>query len=456
MHGRALERRRRRHERRGALLPRDRRRARVARPHRRLLRAAPGVHRGARRTRPARGVRVRVLVPARNIDKPPVARRRRRAAYDELRRGRACERRTSTARRMLRRRRRCASTAAWSSVGSANFDNRSFQLHDEATAVRAPPMRRRATMTREPLDARRRSRLAEPLAALGDRDARPSQRGRDRAARRQRAQRAPRRTPAAPRRCRSAPAVSHRGGRAAARTSLSAIEIAPQRQTTPGEPAAAVARGESARIAGSIRAARRPPRRSGGAIALRRPARVPHEPALVELLGELDRVRRGALEQVVRDHPHLQPALVRRVAAQAADEHVVAAGGAGGGRVGVDRASRPGHRREQRARLLDLERLARLQVDRLRVRGDDRHAGAGDGDRDRLVAEDLARLEHHLALFVGVVVAVGEVAGAAEDVERDRVRIDLGRGGSPCPCRSACVWSSSSSTASTPVPDTDW
>ena len=50
----ALERGRRRHQRRGALLPRDRGGARVARPHRRLLRAAPGVHRGAggmRRTR---------------------------------------------------------------------------------------------------------------------------------------------------------------------------------------------------------------------------------------------------------------------------------------------------------------------------------------------------------------------------------------------------------------------
>src|SRR3954464_3465224 len=56
----------------------------------------------------------------------------------------------------------------------------------------------------------------------------------------------------------------------------------------------------------------------------------------------------------------------------------------------------------------------------------DRHARAGHVDRDRLVAEDLARLEHQLALLVGVVVAVGEVAGAAQDVERDRVRVDLG------------------------------
>ena len=45
--GRALARRRRRHERRGAVLPRHRVGARVARPDRRVLRAAAGVHRGA-------------------------------------------------------------------------------------------------------------------------------------------------------------------------------------------------------------------------------------------------------------------------------------------------------------------------------------------------------------------------------------------------------------------------
>src|SRR5215203_4994531 len=46
----------------------------------------------------------------------------------------------------------------------------------------------------------------------------------------------------------------------------------------------------------------------------------------------------------------------------------------------------------QRAGLLGLERLARLDVDRLRVRVGDGHARARDGDPDRLVAEDLARL----------------------------------------------------------------
>ena len=41
--------------------------------------------------------------------------------------------------------------------------------------------------------------------------------------------------------------------------------------------------------------------------------------ALVQDLGDLDRVGRGALEQVVADDPHLQAARVARVAAQAAD-----------------------------------------------------------------------------------------------------------------------------------------
>ncbi len=57
--------------------------------------------------------------------------------------------------------------------------------------------------------------------------------------------------------------------------------------------------------------------------------------ARVEDLGDLDRVGRGALEQVVADHPHLQPARVGRVAAQAADEHLVAAGRVKRRRIGI-------------------------------------------------------------------------------------------------------------------------
>jgi hypothetical protein len=89
------------------------------------------------------------------------------------------------------------------------------------------------------------------------------------------------------------------------------------------------------------------------------------------------------------------------------------------------------------------------------VRVGDRNARAGDGDRDRLVAEDLARLEHHLALLVRVVVAVGEVAGAAVDVERDRLAVDL-RGGRLHAVQERVGLASSSSTAATPVPETDW
>ena len=136
----------------------------------------------------------------------------------------------------------------------------------------------------------------------------------------------------------------------------------------------------------------------------------------------------GALAQVVRDHPHAAARARARVAAEAADEHVVAARRRRAVGYGVDQRE-AGHAAQQLARASStLERLARLQLTDSECDDDDRDAGAGDGDRDRLVAEDLARLEHHLALFVGVVVAVGEVAGAAEDVERDRVRIDLGRG----------------------------
>ena len=36
---------------------------------------------------------------------------------------------------------------AWSCVGSANFDNRSFQLNDEATLVRQQPRRSPPTST---------------------------------------------------------------------------------------------------------------------------------------------------------------------------------------------------------------------------------------------------------------------------------------------------------------------
>ena len=76
-----------------------------------------------------RGVRTRVLVPGPNIDKPPlwVA---GRAAYDDLLdAGVEMYEYQPT---MLHAK-TMVIDEVWSSVGSVNFDNRSFQLHDEVT-----------------------------------------------------------------------------------------------------------------------------------------------------------------------------------------------------------------------------------------------------------------------------------------------------------------------------------
>ena len=137
---RALERGRRRHQRRGALLPRDRRGARVARPHRCLLRAAPGVLRGARGGRAARGASARARARRAHRQGPrpgrgprelrPARRGRRRALRVRARRcctrsrscSTACGRRSArststTARSSSTTRRRCACSRA-SSPGS--------------------------------------------------------------------------------------------------------------------------------------------------------------------------------------------------------------------------------------------------------------------------------------------------------------------------------------------------
>jgi cardiolipin synthase len=76
-----------------------------------------------------RGVRVRVLVPGPHIDKGPV-RVAGRASYDELvEDGVELYEYQPT---MLHAK-SLVVDGIWSSIGSVNFDNRSFQLHDEAT-----------------------------------------------------------------------------------------------------------------------------------------------------------------------------------------------------------------------------------------------------------------------------------------------------------------------------------
>ena len=74
-------------------------------------------------------MRVRVLVPGSNIDKPPVW-IAGRASYDELV-GAGVE--VYEYQPTMLHAKTMTIDGCWSAVGSANFDNRSFQLNDEAT-----------------------------------------------------------------------------------------------------------------------------------------------------------------------------------------------------------------------------------------------------------------------------------------------------------------------------------
>jgi cardiolipin synthase len=89
-----------------------------------------------------RGVRVRVLVPGSNIDKPPVW-IAGRASYDELV-GSGVE--VHEYQPTMLHAKTMTIDGCWSAVGSANFDNRSFQLNDEATlCVSSEDLARRLT-----------------------------------------------------------------------------------------------------------------------------------------------------------------------------------------------------------------------------------------------------------------------------------------------------------------------
>jgi cardiolipin synthase len=76
-----------------------------------------------------RGVEVRVLVPGPHTDKPPV-RIAGRATYEELLEAGV---RIWEYQRTMIHAKTLAIDSAWVSIGSVNFDNRSFQLQDEAT-----------------------------------------------------------------------------------------------------------------------------------------------------------------------------------------------------------------------------------------------------------------------------------------------------------------------------------
>jgi cardiolipin synthase len=101
-----------------------------------------------------RGVRTRVLVPGAHIDKEFV-RIAGRAVYDQLL---ECGVEVWEYQPTMLHAKSLCIDGAWATVGSVNFDNRSFQLHDEATLC---------------VQSRR---FAERLSAQFERDLRRSER----------------------------------------------------------------------------------------------------------------------------------------------------------------------------------------------------------------------------------------------------------------------------------------
>src|SRR5947209_2971988 len=115
---------------------------------------------------------------------------------------------------------------------------------------------------------------------------------------------------------------------------------------------------------------------------------------------------------------------MRAVAADAPDEYLVAP-------LRLERRgqlveSNTGGAAQELLGLRHGQGLARLEVDGKGVPDADRNPYARRRHAYLLVVEDLARLEHQLALLVGVIVAFGERPRRADDVEGDRFGIDLG------------------------------
>ena len=340
--GRALERGRRRHERRGALLPRDRRR------------------RASRSTSPPPTSCPRPAFTEALVDAARARRARARARAGRAhRQARACgspgarattscstaaSRSTSTGPTMLHAK-TLVLDGIWSSVGSVNFDNRSFQLHDEATlCVQSRGLRRGAAPSSSSATSRSPSASARALDAA------------------------------------RAGAARRRGGAAARPARALAGEGPAGRLLALATP---VALGMFAAIR-----RRRVPRAAAGRDRplSRAPARARSARARASSSASWTALVAAPLQQVVGDDPQVERALVRRVAADAPDEHVVAARGGGapsgrrGGRVVDHRdagrglaAARAPPRPTSGSRVCD--------VDRLGVRGDHRDARARDGDR---------------------------------------------------------------------------
>ena len=95
-------------------------------------------------------------------------------------------------------------------------------------------------------------------------------------------------------------------------------------------------------------------------------------------LGDLNRVERRALAEVVAREVEREPVLGGRVTANTPDEHVVDAGGGSRGRdLGQLEHADAWRRAQDLDRLLRLERVLELDPDRLGVADHDRHADTG-------------------------------------------------------------------------------
>jgi hypothetical protein len=113
---------------------------------------------------------------------------------------------------------------------------------------------------------------------------------------------------------------------------------------------------------------------------------------------------------------------------------------------------RPGRLAQDVARLVLVEELLELDVDRLGMADEDRHAHAGGGDLD-LRVEDLLGLGDHLPLFLGRAV-LHEDVDMRDHVEGDLLG-ELLRAFRPS---RRCPWSGPTARPwpSLPAPDTDW
>mmetsp|Transcript_23248 Transcript_23248/g.68292 ORF Transcript_23248/g.68292 Transcript_23248/m.68292 type:complete len:429 (+) Transcript_23248:80-1366(+) len=171
----------------------------------------------------------------------------------------------------------------------------------------------------------------------------------------------------------------------------------------------------------------RPLGTAGGLQPLRR--RVSSRLSLRDRLGDEHRIECGAAQQLVAADEEVEPVVAKDVVlADAADLDVVPFGGGERHRVEVRREvvddcdARRGV--EGGVRLVKVDRLLRLDGDRLSVRAQRRDADARARDGQVGQVHDLARLPGHLALLLCVLV-VEKLVDVRYHVEGEGVREDL-------------------------------